>query len=353
MERAKTTIGVLVLGLVLGMPILGITSDDVGLLLGVRWSDSSNGEPPQYETLWIEANRDTIQLASRAPGLLLPGKDGFSTLTVGRWQEARDFADYPALWSADVAPEPAAPTWHPDCGGEVEARVTAASSHLISLWLEGELSCGGHQTFGIERYCSFSPQTLGTEANAGHDVRGLCRSAAELFGEATAEVLRVEGKRSLAGFEPQPEELSQCCLELSDQCIGMDHSDGAWKIIGCLTNYPYQGSLRFPLPLIHAMKLPQVEPLSVNLERLRQSRPAARDAVISPDGGIVVVLTREDLLVFRGTDSQLGRPQFETALPIDSTVVMSEWVLGPQVEDWRARIPEVMRRMPASRLTRQ
>jgi hypothetical protein len=86
--------------------------------------------------------------------------------------------------------------------------------------------------------------------------------------------------------------------------------------------------------------------------------PDALDAFSSPSGGLLVVLTREEVLAYLPQNGRLERPALRRANPIEpngSTPVMVEWATGPHVQRWDAFMRSAVeslsrpRPMPSSR----
>jgi hypothetical protein len=89
-----------------------------------------------------------------------------------------------------------------------------------------------------------------------------------------------------------------------------------------------------PLSLILPKSLTSYDKLVIPWERLKQAIPNAIDAVSSPNGNLLIVQTRSELLIFPKVDGDLSNPLMTVHLSHGEAIILHQWATGDYVGKW-------------------
>ena len=137
---------------------------------------------------------------------------------------------------------------------------------------------------------------------------------------------------------------SDCRADPDPRSWSIQRQKGAWVLKGWIDSTGddcRHAQTDFEVPFELPEALTGATPLPMTWAEIEQAFPEAIDAVASPSGRILVVQTREELIVLvegaevaRYDDKEKGR---------QSRIVMTRWAKGSaQVADWRAQASDVL-----------
>ncbi|GAA0181837.1 hypothetical protein SH2C18_43110 [Clostridium sediminicola] len=82
------------------------------------------------------------------------------------------------------------------------------------------------------------------------------------------------------------------------------------------------------------------EKLSLSWGNIKSYYPSVRDAVSSPSGNMLVILTDKKMLIFSGEDYDLNSPNYEITIDLKEKIIMNQWATGNYVKEWTKTIEE-------------
>lgn len=350
-------IGKIMLGIALAA---GPVQAQSGVLLGL-----SNGR-----TLWIAPDAGgTLRVLQRDGDVVVPRRDGF-------WRIGFAYADPPPRARDSAA---AAPGWGDMCGDEecrdqdgimLYAVPIAAPAPPYRLNEEerdvlrsADISLNLELTYVGPRYLSLLRHS---EANAGGmlsyshtgvllDLDTLARSAhrpltgpwpeADPFGFDSAATERIAGRCRRQYGDAEDVGIVVDDLEMmAYRTPYIAHERGRWRLL-------WQYSISSGVARGFAWACDTgVEPaaqvgahdrLPLTWETIAREVPGARDAVASPGGDMIVVMTDLDVRVFRARAGGLTRPTLTLPEP-SARIIMAEWATGGNVARWTAELSGFM-----------
>lgn len=333
-----------------------------GVLLGVadaitsESDDFSTIHPPTYRTLWIapDANGELKVLAT-LPGLIVPRKDGFWHVGISQQCASDDsIKDFPneslsqEVWAAPIGktspigqsqpcplhkPEDYAPAYgrsEEEKGKISQCGFALASVHYLSPEVIG---------ISIEEGSSEACEAgRGGRITKKYSVRNFDYRAigfGQLLGQAAHDAyFNAVPKHGTNSFG------TECADTPNDDDTGwrVEHKGGSW--------HPYvnqslgyfecaaDGPIHFQLPA--SMTGDLSTPLDWKLLRSRIS--SISDAYVSPNGDLVIAITKSEMRFFEARKSMPGKLLLK--LPAGE-IVMAQWATGTHVQDWTTELSKL------------
>ncbi len=138
-------------------------------------------------------------------------------------------------------------------------------------------------------------------------------------------------------LNPQPDERNW----------GLIRRRGLWVLRGLLdySSEAYRGQFaHFDIGFSPTTKLVGYDQLSVIWEKIKALVPSARDAITSPNKNLLIILTKDHLLVYSiSLDSNLKLIQKMALIP-NEFLIMAQWAIGEYVDKWNATIKDFLNR---------
>jgi hypothetical protein len=127
--------------------------------------------------------------------------------------------------------------------------------------------------------------------------------------------------------------------EIDDSSWNVIRSEGQWKARGSVSTHRMCGTqVDFDLPSDFVESLGLKENALLDMKALRKIIPSAKDAFWSPRHDLAVVLTANDLRVFKPVGTQMGQAVLTISLKDNEHAVMAEWALGAGVDRWSTEL---------------
>lgn len=302
-----------------------------GVLLGLQWGSS-------HRTLWIATEGDSAAVLAEGPSLLVPRSDGFWKVDVFAISDSYDTwtaapaSQWPSVLDRMQRAQEAAraDTVEEDmmqCDSYDHDQLRFVGPNYVSLWHHGgEEGCpmGGpvlrewYRMRGLDSTTTWLPDALDAS------------TAAELA--EALEALRDSLKRSHFDSTWSEAELDRCYEEGN---WGIRRKPGGWEVAGSIPPFVRMGCYgeQATLPVTPPEIATGPARAPVDLDAIRSAMPGVRDAVLSPNGDLVVALTRDSLYAARVIDGAI-QPPTVARLVRSAEIVMEEWALGRHVGRW-------------------
>lgn len=301
-----------------------------GVLLGLRSMTPSNGSV--YRTLWIAPENGVVKILAEGEDILLPRSTGFWKVGIERlmdeqWQE--DFC-----WAVPAGEEPEIPnlTYDEGCEGSDWTTILFIGNDYISFDRESGGYCeGAAHPWAVNWLEVLSIDDLQEEKGCvplstciGEDGNAALLSGAEQYREKLSE----EDKDML---EEQPDDCSW----------GLIRRQGRWVLRGRLrySCEAYRGHYAdFDIPFSPPASLVSYDELHPSWETVKATVPGAVDAFSSPTKDLLVVMTKEELVVYPVTGDAIGASVLTLELNDNEAAVMIQWAEGKHVQRWTEEI---------------
>jgi hypothetical protein len=316
------------IGVLLAAALLGAQAPapDSGLLIGL---DDGTLNPRRLWTLWVSVQSGSVSLVQLRGRLLVPRRDGFWWLSLdpadtgkvpGAWRVGSDRGPLQLGRKARNVEEAEAEDEFGCTGRSQDWRIEFVNDSYLALTEESGGSCFGRSSQDFQvRVLRYEP---GSDTVAGPAV-----AAPEMLAGLGPQVMREAA--GLTGQEIEP---------IDPLSWSIQRGRGRWvargaRMVGGSVAWRNDFDLPGVLPA-RAVRNPDLRP---GWDVVLDSVPDALDAFSSPSGGLLVVLTRKELLAYLPLSGRLGRPALRRANPVApnrSTPVMVEWATGPHVRTW-------------------
>ncbi len=328
----------------LAASLLGVQppAPDSGVLIGL---DDGTLNPRRLLTLWVSSQSGSVSLVQLRGRLLVPRRDGFWWLSV----DPADTGKVPGAWPVGSERErlPVQRKARKDEETEEDEfgcterwrgwRIEFVNDTYLALTEESGGSCSGRSSH------DFQVRVLRYEPGAG-TVGGPTVAAPDMLAGVSPKVMREAA--GLTGQEIDP---------VDPLSWSIQRGRGRWVARGArMEGDSVAWRIDFDLPGVlpaRAIRNPALRP---GWDVVLDSVPDALDAISSPSGDLLVVLTKEEVVAYSPRNGRLGRPALRGANPVDpnrSTPVMIEWATGPHVSRWDAVMRSALESMSRPRST--
>lgn len=342
----------------IGLCLAALTTanaQSAGVLIGVhRREMDEQPDSARYETLWIARTPRGVRRATVSE-LLVPRADGFWRVGVAatcvrdpQWRIDR-------LW---MVKESTPPVVEEECPtveasavlftGDSADRATRDTMTIVCAIENIQISFITGNFIGAEHY---GAQTEECEPRGGrYDVTPVVTrwgsdSSLSLpaVGGSRADSAVVRATR--LAFRKAPEECSDFVADTTNFEWAQSHvgnwyvarDRGQWRAHVFGHVYGSDCSFDAPVDLALPRSFTGHDALRPSWAAIKRAVPKAVDAVASPNGDMVVVLTGDSLSAFAGSGTKLGARLM--VMPFArQDVVMVQWATGPSVARWDAEV---------------
>lgn len=329
-----------------------------GALIGFRVSSAVEDSGSRYRTLWIVGSSKSAR-ATTLPDLLVPRRDGFwrmgIVVTCGDVQQE---GQIDRLWTSRANRRV---TLREECptvpASEVPMIVATTDSAERARLDSVEVICSIRKLdidFVTGRYLSRSEMGGQTEQCeprgerfdyssavsywegspiAFSDIAGVAADSA--FARAARLAVDSASKEDCESFVSDSESRAEAANTVSDWYVA--RGKGSWQ--PRVTRSVYGTSCSFDAPI--DLKLPASftghDVLRPAWDIIARTVPGAVDAMSSPAGDFVIVLTADSLFAYSSHGKVLGTRLLSTPFARDR-IVMVEWALGKSAARWDTEI---------------
>ncbi|GEM_PF-3249930 len=288
------------------------------LLIGFRTDASNNSsladqrnEVSQYRTLLIAPDQDRLAVAAEGNTLLVPYGQTF-------WSFAPSYHDSLPL------------SLHPAAEGERQA--DSSNSAMSPLQLEQmRILYAGNRYVSIEQ----ARQDVGQGKDGYRTEYRVYNYTDLLLTDQRTSVPHVDLASIL---EPD--------TEYADSQWYMDRAAGQWRAIVPDSQQPSRHTLPDGVPV--ATELPQEvvshDQLTITWDNIRSRQREARDALESPTGELLAVLTDSRLYFYTIHEGELSAaPLLSIAIDEDEALVMAQWAIDQYVPVWKDQVSRLLK----------
>jgi len=320
-----------------------------GILLGIRSASNINSLSGfEYKTLWISYQNEEIGNVYEAENIFLPRLNGFWMVGI---KEIAEENREEILFAHRIPYEDARGNidekernlfWN-DKNGVLKRTILYAGNDFISIELSGEGSSQQslssynkanpkwkictYQTLPIDNIGSYKGIKISDimEKSATISVQKAIESLSDTLNTQQLESIRnVKQDENFALFRKMGHWIfkSRLCIK----------SNGEAESTEVDTSASYQN---YFINLIPPSKLVSYDELHVSWTVIKDKIPQAIDAYTSPNKDIIIVLTKENLLIYQmdGDNISQKTPK-KIKISNKDSVIMAEWAIGDYVDKW-------------------
>lgn len=301
-----------------------------GILLGLR-SDNSNEY--SYRTMWIAANNKKLNPVFEIEEIVFPRRSGFWKMKTKKNTEAQRTEDF--LYAYNISTDNIDEVqelqfdysdWFGKVG-TIHKRIDYIGNDYVSIETIGD---GGYEYSDrgwFENTLQILPiDNISSKKNVKMiDLSGGDSLASIKLGiQKTMDKLKIE-KNNLINREKLLEN------------FGLERKMGHWVFKGRI-NYKRDDeflSADYNINIIPPSKLVVYDELYIPWTYIKDKVPEAVDAYTSPNRDIVLVLTKNEIIVYGIQKDDIEKtPLQRINLKDNETVIMAEWATGDYVENW-------------------
>ena len=313
-----------------GNPSSTPPSNANGVMIGLRGQRETDKDgvfgPSPYRTLWITQKRGHGVEVYEVPDILFP-RNVFYQLKVERQENidvVRETLVLKNLADQTVTREAAPPQ-----GLSRFSDITFVSNDYLSV--AGRLNLEKDQG-EMNLYSTRNIANLMYENRVG---------ITDLFGPEGLPIMKSAANIAIANAKPaQVEGLGP----MQENSFILKRYNGRWIYEGRINSADEESDkgLTFPMNFRDNVRVYRYDTLEPNWSQIRNSVPAALDAVSSPDDFFTVVRTKDELLIYSKDPSGnlLDSPIAKIDLQ-DEEIIMHEWALGNFVDDWSTIVKQL------------
>lgn len=341
-----------------------------GVLLGLK-TEGSGSQKATYKTLWISNEKGNIAVSEGDNFITAPYGDTFYKL------ESQSFEAY--KFSDDIKEEEKtkdAPLYSYDYKLNYDSIVSfPITSKAKTLYNKADVEKyiekdGLPFQENSEELLYVGNKYVMTNAKGFSTGGGTLKISSEkisLYDLANLGVTPVDIKPFLEGdFDKSIKDLKSKFDEIKDtgndmmslkntideKNIILGRSEGKWKSYAPLMEiYHHEGNGSYStailekkeLPLNVSTKLTVQDSLSLPFEKIKELVPEAVDAVSSPDGSMVVVLTNNKIFVFSNSADQVLKLMRTVNVDKSYSIILNQWATGSYTSAWTEKLGKYLK----------
>lgn len=297
-----------------------------GILLGIKsysFDENTKLDSWEYKTLWIRFNNRQLSSAFEMNGLLVPRRKGFWLIDVERKNGSDNiYAVQKSKFSEDLIDS---------SGVEQEELFTMVTREMKPSILKNILYIGNDYV---------STEVVDISSNR----KTLKVYPIDYLGEEKAinisDIIGIDGLRLFKeGAQSITKNFSN--LYLDEENFGLNRRNGYWILKGRLnyTSNEEEHFNDFNIKAIPPKELVNYDELSISWNQIKSRVPDAIDAFTSPNDDIILIVTRNNLLVFSIVDNELSQKELgKIKIDNSQSIVMAEWGLGRYTMLWEEEV---------------
>ncbi len=297
-----------------------------GILLGIKTSyfdELTQSDNWQYKTLWLRFNNRQMASSYEMEDLLVPRKKGF--------------------WLVDVKRD--------NGNDKIEAMQKTELNNEMLYDLEVPLT----RTFGIESkeiYTSILKNILyiGNDYVSTEVInRADNKKTLEVYpidyleDEKTINISDIIGEDGLIAFKEGAQSIlkSDNNIYLDETSFGLTRRNGYWIMKGRINYQSNDEELYndFNIKRIPPKELVNYDELVIPWNKVKSRVPEAIDAFTSPNDDIIIIVTRNELLIYSIVDYEISQKELgKLKMDNSDTIIMAEWCIGRYAMLWEEEV---------------
>jgi len=345
------------------------SSNDTGIVIGLKHSNTENKKPANYKTLWISLKDNTVEVLTGDNFILVPYEDTFYKLenesfnikssnklptpnNKGKTSPLGSFGyklDYYSIVSFPIDKKPA-----PLYSKDYVEKYIEDEGFPIQNTIE-ELLYAGAQYVMINRKYYFTDGGMISASGYSNRLYNIGKIEGSnpldikqfILGDLTSTLEEFRSKYNIAPEPPDENPLQSKRYFVDDKNILILRAEGKWNSYVPLTEEHINkgsGSINTKatknllLPQSVSTKLTIHDNLILPFEKIKERIPEAVDAVSSPNGKMLIVLTKNNLQIFINAKDILSTPIKIIELDKPYTLVLNQWATGKYVSSWTKQL---------------
>lgn len=292
-----------------------------GVLLGIKshlYDEINEVDKWEYKTIWIRTNNRSIASVYEMDGLLVPRKKGFWFVDVNREEAEESINDkitsvQKGKFNEELINESA--LFFISSSLNPKARV------LYPSILKSILYIGNDYVSTEEVDLSNNKKTLQVYP------------IDYLEEEKAIKITDIIGEGGLRIFMESAQSIikTNSNILLNEESFGLARRNGYWIMKGRINYQSNEEELYrdYNIKTIPPKELVNYDELSIPWNVIKSKVPEAIDAFSSPNEDIIIIVTRNNLLIYSITNHELSQKELGR-IKIDSSesIVMAEWAIG-------------------------
>lgn len=122
--------------------------------------------------------------------------------------------------------------------------------------------------------------------------------------------------------------------------IAFNRQDGFWKLIGRVKANKGK-DYEFSLNVIIPTEVIKYDNLTIPYDKIKKEIPTTEDAFISINNKFLIIVEKEKLKIYNIINGEIDKSiKYESEIPSDAKVVMSEWAIGKYSWEWEKAVAE-------------
>ncbi|MGO1579979.1 MAG: hypothetical protein ACTHWZ_01035 [Peptoniphilaceae bacterium] len=122
--------------------------------------------------------------------------------------------------------------------------------------------------------------------------------------------------------------------------IAFNRQDGFWKLIGMVKTNKGK-DYEFSLNVIIPTEVIKYDNLTIPYDKIKKEIPTTEDAFISINNKFLIIVEKEKLKIYNIINGEIDKSiKYESEIPSDAKVVMSEWAIGKYSWEWEKAVAE-------------
>lgn len=298
-----------------------------GVLLGIKshvYDEINEVDSWKYKTLWIRANNRTIASVYEMDGLLVPRKKGFWLVDVTR-EEIND-SQNDKITAIQK-------------GKFKEELIEDSASFFIASSIEPRAKILYPSI--LKNILYIGNEYVSTEAiDLSNNKRRLQVYPIDYLEEEKAiKVSDIIGEEGLRVFKESAQSIikTNSNILLDEESFGLARRNGYWIMKGRINYQSNDEELYrdYNIKTIPPKELVNYDELAIPWNVIKSKVPEAIDAYASPNEDIIIIITRNNLLVYSINNHEISQKELGR-IKIDNseTIVMAEWATGRYTMLW-------------------
>lgn len=297
-----------------------------GVLIGIKtynYDETSGNDNWQYKTIWIRSNNRSLGQIYEMPDLLLPRKRGFWLVDVKRSNDNNVIRDeIRAIQKTKFTEEDLERISLFTAKSKEDYKMVSKPSILKEIlyigndYVSTEVVDKTNNTSRLEIY---PIDYLENEKPI---------KISEILGEDGLRVFR-EGAKSILKMDPD--------VLLNEESFGLARRNGYWIMKGRI-NYTSENEelyKDFNIKAIPPKELVNYDELFIPWNIIKATVPEAIDAFTSPNEDLIIIVTRNNLLIYAIQDKEISKTELgRIKLATSDTIIMAEWAMGRYARLW-------------------
>lgn len=296
-----------------------------GVLLGIKspvYDEVSQSDTWEYKTIWIRFNNHQLASAYEMEDLLVPRKKGFWLVDVNR----ENGNDKIRAEQKNIFPEEEL-----EMSSNISVRTFDRVNYGISPIHKNIMFIGNDYVSTESTDTGNNRSTLKVyPIDYLEDDKAI--KISDIIGEEGL-IAFVEGSQSIIKRDSS--------VLLDEENFGLFRRNGYWIMKGRMN---YQSSneelfMDFNIKTIPPKELVNYDELTIPWNIIKSRVPEAIDAFTSPNDDIIIIVTRNNLLIYSIIENEISQKELgRIKLDSSETIVMAEWGLGRYAMLWEEEV---------------